>query len=272
MFTRGVYKEDLILSSHTPRKRFGQNFLQDKNVIEKIITSINPSSHESMVEIGPGQGALTGYLLSYLKHLDVIELDRDLIPGLRALSQDENQLTIYQADVLQFDFHRLFDGENKLYVVGNLPYNISTPLLFHLFSQIDVIQEMYFMLQKEVAERLCANVGTKAYGRLGIMAQYYCKMEMLFDVPPEAFYPAPQVTSSFIQLTPYQKLPHDECDTEILSTIVAKAFNQRRKTIRNAFKDMITVDQLNSLGIDPGLRPEQLTLAQYIALTNSDER
>ncbi len=256
------------MRKHHPRKRFGQNFLQDQTIIDQIIDTIAPKKDDYIVEVGPGQGALTIGLLSLVHQLDIVEIDRDLIPQLTRLTSKAGHLTVHQADVLRFNFTHLMKDKAKCRIVGNLPYNISTPLLFHLFSQKQVIQDMHFMLQKEVAERLVAPIGTKAYGRLGIMAQYYCKIEILFDVAPEAFYPAPKVHSAFVRLTPYEISPYEQCDTEKLSKIVAKAFMQRRKTLRNALKDIVEPAQLEALEIDSSLRPEQVRLEEYINIAN----
>ncbi len=255
------------MQKHTPRKRFGQNFLRDQAIITQVIDAISPEKDDHVVEIGPGQGALTVGLLSRVNKLDIVELDRDLIPQLKRLTEKAGQLTIYHADALKFNFVSIVSAGEKYRIVGNLPYNISTPLLFHLFSQVSAIQDMHFMLQKEVAERLVASIGTKTYGRLGIMARYFCQSEILLEVPPEAFYPVPKVHSAFVRLTPYKISPYDKCDVEKLSRIIAKAFMQRRKTLRNALKDIIDSAQLEILGIDSSLRPEQISLEQYIKIT-----
>ncbi len=257
------------MQKYNPRKRFGQNFLRDQAIIEQIVDAIAPKKDDHVVEIGPGQGALTIGLLSRVNQLDIIELDRDLIPKLTRLTTKAGHLTVHHADALRFNFAHLIKNEAKCRIVGNLPYNISTPLLFHLFSQNNVIQDMHFMLQREVAERLVAPIGAKAYGRLGIMTQYFCKTEILFDVPPEAFYPMPKVNSSFVCLTPHEVSSYETCDTEKLSKIIAKAFMQRRKTLRNALKDIIEPAQLEALEIDSSLRPEQISLEQFIKITNS---
>lgn len=259
------------MQTHNPRKRFGQNFLRDQMIISQIIDAIAPKKNDHVVEIGPGQGALTIGLLACVDQLDIIEFDRDLIPHLTRLTEKAGHLTVYQADALSFDFRKLVREGRKCRIVGNLPYNISTPLLFHLFSQETVIQDMHFMLQKEVADRLVAPIGTKSYGRLGIMARYFCKTEILFNVAPEAFYPIPKVHSAFVRLTPHEVLPYETCDTEKLSKIIAKAFMQRRKTLRNALKDIIEPVQLEMLEIDSGLRPEQISLEEYVRISKAIE-
>lgn len=259
------------MQPHNPRKRFGQNFLQDQIIISQIIDAIAPQKNDHVVEIGPGQGALTIGLLACVDQLDIIEFDRDLIPQLTRLTEKAGHLTVYQADALSFDFRKLVKKGRKCRVVGNLPYNISTPLLFHLFSQINVIQDMHFMLQKEVAERLIAPIGSKAYGRLGLMVQYFCKTEILFHVPPEAFYPVPKVHSAFVRMTPYKISPYEKCDPENLSKIIAKSFMQRRKTLRNALKDVVNPAQLEVLAIDSSLRPEQISLEEYVRISKAIE-
>lgn len=253
---------------HKPSKRFGQNFLRDTSIIEKIVQAIAPDENDHIIEIGPGEGALTSLLLKRVHCLDVIELDRDLIPGLLLLKElSEHELIIHQADALRFDYRTLVRDGESLTIVGNLPYNISTQLLFHLFSTAKIIKRMVFMLQKEVVDRLVAPVGTKAYGRLGIMARYFCETTHLFDVPPEAFYPQPKVNSAVVSLEPYKQSPYPSVDVDVLSRLVAKAFMQRRKTLRNALKGYLDLDAATALGIDLSKRPEQLRLEEYIELT-----
>lgn len=253
---------------HRARKRFGQNFLQDEGIIRRIVGRIAPRADHHMVEIGPGMGALTEIILESAERLDVIELDRDLIPGLKVQFFNFPGFEIHQADALKFDFASLMDDDRPLRVVGNLPYNISTPLIFHLLDHKGVIQDMHFMLQKEVVERLAAAPGTNDWGRLGIMAQYLCDVEALFIVPPEAFDPMPKVDSAIVRLTPYQELPHPAKSVECLDSLVRKAFAQRRKTLRNNLKGMLDVTDLDGLGIDPGRRPETLTLQEVVALSD----
>jgi len=253
---------------HRPRKRFGQNFLHDPAVIRRIVMAIQPRPGQAMVEIGPGEGALTRELLPLLGRLDVVELDRDLIPRLEAEIAPLGELHIHQADALEFDYSRLSPGPHRLRVVGNLPYNISTPLLFHLLEQSRWIQDMHFMLQKEVVERLSAQAGNPHYGRLSIMMQYYCQTEMLFTVGPGAFRPAPKVESAVIRLIPHTT-PPVEVDPGALSRLVARAFTQRRKTLRNNLKGLIDAATIEALGIDPGLRPERLSLEEFARLTHA---
>lgn len=253
---------------HRARKRFGQNFLHDQGIIRRIVSSVHPLPKQRLLEIGPGQGAITEELLESGCELSVIELDRDLLPILEEKFAAKSNFRLFQGDALKFDIQALA-GDDKLRVVGNLPYNISTPLIFHLLSQQSGIADMHFMLQKEVVERLAASSGSKAYGRLSIMAQYYCQVENLFEVPPEAFSPRPKVQSAIVRLTPHQTLPYPAKDVEKLQQVLRSAFNQRRKTLRNNLKELISSDALEKLGIDPGLRPERLELADFVAIANS---
>ncbi|CBL45663.1 Dimethyladenosine transferase [gamma proteobacterium HdN1] len=253
---------------HTVKKRFGQNFLHDPHVIDSIVAAVNPQKSDNLVEIGPGQGALTGALLPYLDQLQAIELDRDLIPYLLASFATTGKLHIHQADALRFDFGTLIHPDKKLRVVGNLPYNISTPLLFHLLDYASGIQDMHFMLQKEVVDRMAAGANEEAYGRLGIMIQYHCNVEALFDVPPEAFNPPPKVTSAIVRLTPRSAHVTPALDVKLLGTLVTEAFTQRRKTVRNALKNRLSPEDLEACGIDLKLRPENLTLNDYVSLAN----
>ncbi|WP_372964730.1 16S rRNA (adenine(1518)-N(6)/adenine(1519)-N(6))-dimethyltransferase RsmA [Marinobacter sp.] len=252
---------------HKARKRFGQNFLHDPGVIEKIVRSINPKPDDVLVEIGPGLGAITEELLAVNPRLQVVELDRDLIPVLRTKFFNYPDFRIHEADALSFDFSVLAT-DRPLRIVGNLPYNISTPLIFHLLAQSGVVQDMHFMLQKEVVQRLAAVPGDNNYGRLGIMAQYFCKVQPLFEVGPGAFRPAPKVDSAIVRLVPHKELPHPAKDLKTLQSVVRTAFNARRKTLRKALAAMVTVDQLQSLGINDGLRPENLSLADYVLIAD----
>ena len=239
-------------SPHRARKRFGQNFLRDPGIIQRIIAAIHPRSGEQLLEIGPGQGALTAELLATDARLVAIELDRDLIPLLEQQFGSNPRFQLHQDDALRVDYRRLSTAGSRLRVVGNLPYNISTPLLFHLFTQLDAIADMHFMLQKEVVDRLAAGPGQKNYGRLSVMAQYHCRVESLLPVPPEAFSPAPKVQSAVVRLTPHASPPWPATDFQQLERVVRSAFSQRRKTLRNTLKDLLGADQLTALGIDPG--------------------
>jgi 16S rRNA (adenine1518-N6/adenine1519-N6)-dimethyltransferase len=254
---------------HRPRKRFGQHFLHDPGILQRLVHSIAPQAGEHLVEIGPGQGALTCLLLPVVGEMDAVELDRDLISILSANCADLGKLHIHSADALKFDFSPLASDGRLLRIVGNLPYNISTPLIFHLLEQAAVIQDMTFMLQQEVVKRMAAQPGGGVYGRLSIMVQYRCQVEDLFNVPPEAFRPPPKVHSSVVRLTPYKTLPNPARNENLLLQIVSQAFSQRRKTIRNSLKKWFTADELQALNIDPGLRPENLEVADYVRLSNS---
>jgi 16S rRNA (adenine1518-N6/adenine1519-N6)-dimethyltransferase len=252
------------------RKRFGQNFLQDQSIINRLLASIAPRPSDSFIEIGPGLGALTMPLLSAVGRLQAIELDRDLIPMLEKQCRELGDLLIHQMDVLQCDITRLAKetmAVDKLRIVGNLPYNISTPLLFHLFKHIEVIADMTFMLQKEVVDRLAAEVGESNYGRLTVMTQYYCQVEKLFIVPPDAFKPAPKVDSAIVHLLPTTR-PLLADDINMLEKVSRIAFQQRRKTLRNSLKSLIDAKALEQLNINPGLRPENLTVEDYVRISN----
>jgi 16S rRNA (adenine1518-N6/adenine1519-N6)-dimethyltransferase len=251
---------------HVARKRFGQNFLTDDHVLHDIIESIGPRHGDTMVEIGPGLAAMTALLLKELDHMHVVELDRDLVARLEKAYPRE-RLTIHAGDALKFDFGSIPVPEGKkLRVVGNLPYNISSPLLFHLADYAPLVEDQHFMLQKEVVERMVAEPGTKAYGRLSVMLQWRYDMAMLFVVPPTAFDPPPQVDSAIVRMVPTRRPL--AADGATLAAVVAKAFSQRRKVIRNCVAGMFTEQQLVEAGVDPGARPEAVGLEQYVALAN----
>jgi 16S rRNA (adenine1518-N6/adenine1519-N6)-dimethyltransferase len=254
--------------AHSPRKRFGQNFLQDQTVIYDIIASIQTKPGEHWVEIGPGLGALTAPLLNEGSRLDVIELDRDLVVLLKEKFKQQNQLQIHSADALKFDFSALAEDNEKLRIIGNLPYNISTSLMFHLLDNAFCIQDMHFMLQKEVVDRICAAPGSKKYGRLSVMMQYYCATELLFDVPSESFEPAPKVMSAIVRLVPHIRPPVKVNDITKLNRIVTEAFSQRRKTLRNSLKKLISEESIATLNIDPALRAENISLNDFAKLSN----
>jgi 16S rRNA (adenine1518-N6/adenine1519-N6)-dimethyltransferase len=256
-------------AGHQARKRFGQNFLHDEAVIDSIISAINPRPADKMVEIGPGLGALTEPLLIAAEgKLQVVELDRDLIPVLRTKFFNYPDFVIHEGDALKFDFDQLSENDQQIRVVGNLPYNISTPLIFHLLENISSIKDMHFMLQKEVVDRMASRPGSSAYGRLGIMTQYYCKVQPLFIVDPDAFRPAPKVDSAIVRLTPHKTLPHPVESVERLQNIVRVAFTKRRKTLRNALSGVVAPEALEDLKIEVSLRPENLSLEQFCALSN----
>ncbi len=250
---------------HRARKRFGQNFLHDRGVIDRIVSAIRPQADDCLVEIGPGQGALTRPLLERLDTLHVVELDRDLTPALRELAP--GRLIVHEADALRFDFSALAPAPGALRVVGNLPYNISTPLLFHLLTQRASLRDMHFMLQKEVVERMGAAADADDYGRLSVMTQYYCQVTPLFVVGPGAFKPAPKVHSAVVRLVPHASPPVAVGDEAVFADVVARAFAQRRKTVRNALKLLLDTDGLVAAGVDPGTRPETLDLSAFAALS-----
>lgn len=256
------------MSEHRARKRFGQNFLSDPSIIRKIVDAIRPQPGEIMVEIGPGLGAMTDPIVERLGHLHVVEIDRDLIARLKQ-RYTPAQLSIHAGDALAFDFASL---GTPLRVVGNLPYNISTPLLFHLASFADDVRDMHFMLQKEVVLRMAAEPDTPDYGRLSVMLQQRFAMAHLFDVPPGAFRPEPKVTSSIVRMVP---LPADRPkpdDEALFGRIVAAAFGQRRKTLRNTLREFLSDADFEALALDPGLRGERLTVADYITIANHASR
>ena len=253
------------MKAHRPRKRFGQHFLNDPGVIDAIVQAIAPRPTDTIVEIGPGHGAITLPLARRAGTLHCIELDRDLAAALRRRFSTNDNVHVHEADALNFDVCALGDS---LRVVGNLPYNISTPLLFHLIDCRDCIADMHFMLQKEVVDRMSAAPGSKAYGRLGIMLGCYLGVDKLFDVDPLCFDPPPAVVSAVVRLVPLgSERPAIE-DEQVLGRIVAVAFSQRRKTLRNALKSVLDETELRALGIDPGQRPESLAITDYVALAN----
>lgn len=262
------------IKQHRARKRFGQNFLQDESVIDSIAAAVHPTPQQHVVEIGPGQGALTQALIGSECKLDVIELDRDLVPGLLAAFSVYPTFTLHKADALQFDYAALLNEQEvgaheQIRIVGNLPYNISTPLIFKLLQYSNIISDMHFMLQKEVVDRLSAAPGNKHWGRLGAMTQYLCRVEHLFDVPPEAFNPAPKVQSAIVRLSPWKESPWPSCEQEKLRKLLHAAFAQRRKTLRNNLKGIIDSTALEAMGIDPGVRAETLELSEFITIANA---
>lgn len=258
------------MQAHIPRKRFGQNFLVSSRIIAEIIANVNPRVTDHIVEIGPGQGALTNLLVASGAKIEAIELDRDLAELLTAHFADKKNFKLYSADILQFPLQSLCPKANvqKLRLVGNLPYNISSPLLFKLFENIDIIEDMYFMLQREVAERLTASANNKTYGRMSVMAQYYCNMRIVIDVPPSAFDPEPKVDSSVVHFKPHTKANYVVSNTKLLQQITTQAFSQRRKTIANSLSGFISSAELQQLNIDPKLRAENLILKDYVQITN----
>jgi 16S rRNA (adenine1518-N6/adenine1519-N6)-dimethyltransferase len=253
---------------HTPKKSLGQNFLSDPDFVRACIAAIQPETDDLVVEIGPGLGALTKPLTGILKHLHAVELDRDIVAWMHT-HYPADKITIHNMDALKFDFAGLNKGSGaNLRVVGNLPYNISTPILFHLLEQSRNIVDMHFMLQKEVVERMVASPSTPAYGRLSVMLQYRLNMEYLFTVPADAFDPAPKVESAFVRAIPYATLPHPVHDEPLLAKIVMAAFGQRRKTLRNTLKPWLDDQAFTTLGINPQLRAENLGVAEFVTITN----
>ena len=254
---------------HVAKKRFGQNFLTDQAVIASLVDAINPHKNQSIVEIGPGLGALTKPLLKKIAHLHVVEIDRDIVSWMQAEyakpSYVNNKISIHNVDALKFDFSQL---GRQLRVTGNLPYNISTPILFHLLDNLAHITDMHFMLQKEVVERMVASPSTPAYGRLSVMLQYYLNMEYLITVPPEAFEPAPKVESAFVRCVPHASLPFIAKDTALFAKIVMAAFGQRRKTIRNTLKDFLSDGDFEQLKISSQMRAENLSVSDFVSISN----
>ena len=249
---------------HLAKKRFGQNFLTDQAIIGSLIDAISPQQNDLMVEIGPGLGALTKPLLKKIHPLHVVEIDRDIVSWMQK-EYASNSITIHNIDALKFDFATL--GSN-IRVVGNLPYNISTPILFHLLDNLNSICDMHFMLQKEVVERMVAMPSTPAYGRLSVMLQYHLAMEYLITVPPESFEPAPKVESAFVRCVPHISLPFVAKDTALFAKIVMAAFGQRRKTIRNTLKDYLIDDDFAQLNLNTQLRAENLSVRDFVDISN----
>lgn len=249
---------------HIPRKRFGQNFLSDPDIIAACVAAIHPQVDDRMVEIGPGLGALTQPLLKKLHHLHAVELDRDIVAWMQG-HYAADKITIHNVDALKFDFSSL---GNNTRVVGNLPYNISSPLLFHLKESVSHITDMHFMLQKEVVERMVAEPSTSEYSRLSVMLQYRFAMDYLFTVPAEAFDPAPKVESAFVRMRPYAELPCPAKDEAMFAKVVSAAFSQRRKTLRNTLKGLLDDAGFEKLGIDSQLRAENLQVAEFVAIGN----
>ncbi|MBX9636926.1 MAG: 16S rRNA (adenine(1518)-N(6)/adenine(1519)-N(6))-dimethyltransferase RsmA [Nitrosomonas sp.] len=249
---------------HNPRKRFGQNFLVDQHIIAQIVAEIYPQKSDRIIEIGPGLGALTRPLLQALDHLHVIEIDRDIVSQLNQVFAQE-ELTIHAADALKFDFSAL---GSKLRIVGNLPYNISTPLLFHLSQFAEHILDMHFMLQKEVVDRMVGSPATADYGRLSVMLQYRFDMEYVFSVPAESFRPIPKVESAIVRMTPRDSSARIVKNEALFSQIVTAAFSQRRKTLRNTLQQHLTAADFSALGIDSGLRAENLSVEEFAAIAN----
>ena len=258
-----------VHQGHFARKRFGQNFLTDQFIIDSIVASINPQHGQAIVEIGPGLAALTEPVAERMDKMTVIEIDRDLAARLATHPFLQSKLTIIQQDAMTVDFTALAEERGQpLRIFGNLPYNISTPLMFHLFTFTNAISDMNFMLQREVVNRLVAGPGSKTYGRLSVMAQYYCQVIPVLDVPPTAFRPAPKVDSAVVRLIPHRENPYGLKSIALLSRVATQAFNQRRKTVRNSLGDLFTVDTLTELGIDHTTRAENISVAHYCLMAN----
>ena len=249
---------------HIAKKKFGQNFLKDAAIIHSIIQSINPLPNDLLIEIGPGLGALTKPLLEKTNRLLAIELDRDIVSWMENEYSKKN-ITIFNEDVLNFNFNQF---DQKIRIVGNLPYNISTPILFKCIDNILNIKDLHFMLQKEVVDRMIAVPSSTEYGRLSVMLQYYFTMEHLVDVPKESFDPEPKVESSFVRLIPYEHYPFVANNIEQFGRIVKEAFSQRRKTIRNTLKSFISENDFQKIGINPQLRAENLSVSDFVKISN----
>jgi 16S rRNA (adenine1518-N6/adenine1519-N6)-dimethyltransferase len=254
---------------HQARKRFGQNFLHDQQMIEKIVKAISPSQENHIVEIGPGHGALTKPLFESGADLDCIEIDKDLAKFIDNQFADQPNVRVYQSDILKFDLNILSDKDRTLRIVGNLPYNISTPVIFHLLKNHELIDDMTFMLQLEVIQRMASSVGQRNYGRLSLMTQYYCQVEHLFNVPSSSFTPKPKVVSAIVRLKPHQKFPVKVKDPKCLHVVIRTAFNQRRKTLKNSLKAIMPPVALEKLPIDTSLRPENLSLKDYAVISDA---
>ncbi len=250
---------------HRARKRFGQNFLSDDGIIRRIVQSINPKKGDRIIEIGPGLGAITRPILDIVGEMDVIELDRDIIPKLQLNCGLDRPLHVHNVDVLKFDFASL-GYDQPLRIIGNLPYNISTPIIFHLVEYRSLIKDMYFMLQKEVVDRLAAAPDTSNYSKLSVMAQYHFNVTPLFIVPPESFQPVPKVDSAIVRLIPHARPPIDIDNEKAFAQLVSKAFSQRRKTLRNVLKDICSTEQIEAAGISASARAQSLSLSQFAAL------
>lgn len=256
---------------HRPRKRFGQNFLIDQSIIQRIVSAIDPCAEDNLIEIGPGMAAITEHLVKHCPDMTLVELDLDLIDYLHSKFEDYPNLSIFSGDALQTDFEQFFQGK-KLRLVGNLPYNISTPLLFHLLEVRDLIQDMHFMLQREVVDRLAAKPNDKAYGRLSVMIQYHCRVMPMIPVPPSSFRPPPKVQSAVVRLTPHSAITLPAENLKLLSQVVNLGFQQRRKILRNSLS--LFADHLPAVEdiIDLTQRPQQLSVKQFVQLANAINR
>jgi 16S rRNA (adenine1518-N6/adenine1519-N6)-dimethyltransferase len=250
------------------RKRFGQHFLHDQNVIDRILRAIDPQPGDRLLEIGPGRGALTWPLLRRCGSLTAVELDRDLVPALEGEAAAHGKLEVINTDMLEFDLADIDDGR-AFRLVGNLPYNISTPLMFHLLESAELIRDMHFMLQKEVAQRIVASPGDSSYGRLSVMLQYRCDCQYLFEVAPGSFRPPPRVDSAVVRLSPFDRPQYEIGSQDVFAAIVQSAFSQRRKTIGNSLKSIVDRETISRCGIDPSLRAERLAIADFARLSRT---
>lgn len=253
---------------HQARKRFGQNFLVDQQIIKSIVRAISPKPSDNLIEIGPGLAAITEHLIEQCPGMTVIELDRDLVTFLKEKFSRYPEFTLHSGDALKTDFARFYQPDRPLRLVGNLPYNISTPLLFHLLKQRHIIRDMHFMLQKEVVDRLSAAPGHKNYGRLSVMIQYHCRVMPLIPVPPSAFRPAPKVQSAVVRLKPHKQLPSIAENESLLEQVVRLCFQQRRKTLRNCLRPFAEHFDTLSVKLDLGRRPEQLAVEDFVEIAN----
>ena len=251
-----------------PRKSLGQNFLQDPNIIRKIVASLNIKDSDVVVEIGPGRGALTELILPLCKQLHLIEFDRDLSQHWREQAKAQSKLVVHECDILKFDLEKTFSQGQKIKVIGNLPYNISSPVLFYLMRYTDRIDTQVLMLQKEVVQRMASPPGNKQFGRLSVMLQYHYQIENMFSVPPKAFVPPPKVDSAVARLTPLSHIDNPVQNPTDFAMIVKAAFAQRRKTLRNTLKKLLNTEQIESVGIEPGARAETLSVQDFVKLSN----
>ena len=254
---------------HYARKRFGQNFLHDENVIRKIVDAISAAKEDHLLEIGPGLGALTKELAKTGATIHCVELDADLAKSLRTEFQEYDSIKIIEGDALKFDLNSIATEKRSLRVIGNLPYNISTPIIFHLLKNSELIRDMTFMLQLEVIQRMVSKVGRRNYGRLSLMVQYYCEVEHLFNVASSAFSPKPKVVSALARLKPHSSTSIRAKDSDCLQTVIRTAFNQRRKTLRNSLKTIIPEALLDQIAINKNQRPQDITLNEYVEISNA---
>ena len=259
------------MKQHKHKKRFGQNFLNNQKIIDQIIAAIRPKNTQHMVEIGPGEAALTSPLLDIVNKLEIIEIDNDLIEPLKYKFSSLPAFNLQHTDALTFDYSSLInteDDKKSLRIVGNLPYNISSPLMFHLLNFAKDIQDMHFMLQKEVVDRITSAPGFKTYGRLSVMMQYACEVESLFDVAPDNFTPPPKVTSAIIRLIPYSQKPFVAKCEQTFAKLVKQSFSQKRKTLRNNLKGFLTSEQIEECNIEPSIRAENLSIKEFVLLAD----